>query len=82
MKINPSKRLFWFFKDGTELDLSQTASLEMYVQQVISHGRAEDIKFLLKNVKIEQLKRVFLNIKQFLSWEVRSFWEDFFATDQ
>jgi len=79
MKINPSPKLFWFIKDNVDLDLSSPASLEMYVQQVISMGRTEDIKFLLKNFRNEELKQVFLNIKRFLPWEVRAFWEDFFA---
>jgi len=79
MKINPNPKLFWFIKDNIELDLTSPASLEMYVQQVISMGRTEDVKFLLRNFKTEQLKQVFSNIRRFLSWEVRAFWEDFFA---
>ena len=77
MKIRPDKKLFWFLKDNTELDLAKPASLEMYVQQVISRGRMEDVKFLLAHVNFEQFKKVFLKIKRFLTWEVRKFWEDF-----
>ena len=80
MKITPSPKLFWFLKEGAELDLSHQGTLEMYVQQVVSMGKTEDVKFLLRNFKMEQLKRVFLNIKRFLPWEVMTFWEDFFAT--
>ena len=77
MKIKPDKNLFWFLKDNTELDLANPASLEMYVQQVISRGRMNDVKFLLAHVNFEQFKNVFLKIKGFLAWEVRMFWEDF-----
>ena len=77
MKIKPDKNLFWFLKDNAELDLANPASLEMHVQQVISRGRMDDVKFLLAQVNSEQLKSVFLKIKGFLAWEVRKFWEDF-----
>ncbi len=79
MKIIPSKKLFWFLKDGVELDVSQPAVLEMYVQQVVSTGRTEDVKFLLSNLKNEEFKHAFSKIKRFLPWEVRTFWEDFFV---
>lgn len=77
MNIPANKRLFWFLKENTSLDLSQPAILEMYVQQVLSHGRIEDVKSLLSTIKSEQFKQVFLKIKRFLCWEVRKFWEDF-----
>lgn len=77
MNIPANKKLFWFFKDNVSLDLSQPAILEMYVQQVLSHGRTEDVKSLLSTIKFEQFKQVFLKIKRFLGWEVRKFWEDF-----
>ncbi len=79
MRIIPSKRLFWFFKDSVELDLSNPASLELYIQQVISQGRTEDIKFLLTHVHLDQFQQAFSKIRPFLSWEVKTFWEDFFA---
>ena len=79
MKINLNKKLFWFAKDKIELDLTNPASLDMYVQQVVSQGRTEDIKTLLANVDLNQLKQVFSRIGRFLSWEVKAFWEDFFA---
>lgn len=77
MKVNLNKKLFWFLKDNTELDLANSAALEMYVQQVVSQGRAEDVKALLASVDLNQLKQVFSKIKHFLSWEVKAFWEDF-----
>lgn len=77
MHISPNKKLFWFLKDDASLNLSDPSVLEMYTQQVLSRGRAEDVKLLLATVDVEQFKMVFSKIKRFLSWEVRSFWEDF-----
>lgn len=77
MNILPDKKLFWFLKDNVSLDLSNAADLELYVQQVLSRGRREDVKTLLKAVDFERFKQVFLRIKRFFPWEVRAFWEDF-----
>ncbi len=77
MKIVPDKKLFWFLKDNVSLDLSNGADLDLYVQQVLSSGRGEDVKALLKAVGFERFKQVFLKIKRFFPWEVRAFWEDF-----
>jgi hypothetical protein len=77
MKIVPDKKLFWFLKDNVSLDLSNGADLDLYVQQVLSGGRGEDVQALLKAVGFERFKQVFLKIKRFFPWEVRAFWEDF-----
>lgn len=77
MNIPPNKRLFWFLKDNVSLDLSNSADLELYVQQVLSKGRREDIKALLATIDFKRFKLVFLKIKRFFPWEVRAFWEDF-----
>ena len=77
MNIPADKRLFWFLKDNVDLDISKPDILEMYVQQVLSRGRAQDVKFLLSTVQFEEFKQAFLRIKRFLAWEVRKFWEDF-----
>lgn len=77
MNILPDKKLFWFLKDNVSLDLSNGADLEMYVQQILSSGRGEDVKALLRTVGFERFKQVFLKIKRFFPWEVRAFWEDF-----
>jgi hypothetical protein len=82
MKIRLNKKLFWFLKDNVEIDSADSTALEMYVQQVVSQGRTEDVKSLLANVDSKQLNQVFSKIKRFLSWEVRAFWEDFFADHQ
>jgi hypothetical protein len=76
MKITPEKRLFWYLKDGVELDLEDPSQLDMYVQQVLSHGKTEDIGKLMKMIKPEVFKMSFERIKKYLPKEVRSFWED------
>lgn len=77
MKITPDKELFWFLKEGASLELSDPSVLEMYIQQVISRGRMEDIKSLLRRVSFDQLKHSFSHINRFLPLEVRKFWEDY-----
>jgi len=77
MKISADKRLFWFLKDNTELDLDSPAILDMYVQQVLMYGKAQDIKSLFKKIGFIKFKQSFERIKPFLSEEVRRFWEDF-----
>lgn len=77
MNISPNKKLFWFLKDNVSLDLSHAADLELYVQQVLSRGRLEDVKALLTIVDFERFKQVFLKIKRFFPREVQAFWEDF-----
>lgn len=79
MKIKLNNKLFWFARDGFELDLADPSSLEMYVQQVVSRGREKDVKELLANVDTNQLKIIFSRIGRFLPREVKDFWEDFFA---
>ena len=44
MKIKADKRLFWFLKDNVKLDLNDPSQLDMYLHQVITYGRTEDIK--------------------------------------
>ncbi|MBI3314665.1 MAG: hypothetical protein HYZ86_01810 [Candidatus Omnitrophica bacterium] len=71
--------LFWFLKPDAVLDISSPGTRQMYVQQVLSCGRAEDIKELFKDIGPDQLRRSFEEMKRFLPKEVRMFWEDFFA---
>jgi hypothetical protein len=76
MKAILEKRLFWYLKEGTELNLKNPSHIDMYVQQVLSHGRAEDIKRMIKTVlPKEVLRESFQRIKGFLPKEVRTFWE-------
>lgn len=76
MKIRPDKRLFWFLKDDVYLDLSNPSDMDMYIQQIITRGKAEDIKALFKNIDVIQFKNVFERLSRFLPWEVKKFWED------
>lgn len=48
VKIPAKKRLFWYLKEGQEFDLTNPAQVDMYVQQVLSRGRAEDVKEMLR----------------------------------
>ncbi|MGB9612974.1 MAG: hypothetical protein ACPL4K_02195 [Candidatus Margulisiibacteriota bacterium] len=80
MNITPNKRLFWFLKDGVDLDLDDPPTLDMYVQQVITHGKTDDIKHLLKIVKPQKLKESLSHLKGFLPDEVEKFWEDFIGS--
>lgn len=76
MKISVEKRLFWYLKNGIELDLENPSHVDMYVQQVLSHGKADDIKKMMKMLTPEVFKESFERIKSFLPREVRLFWED------
>ena len=81
-KIVADKRLFWFLKDRAQLDLGKPAILDMYVQQVITHGGAQDIKALFKKVGLKDLQAALKRIGRFVSAEIRNFWEDFFADNK
>ncbi len=81
MEVIPDKRLFWFLKEDIKLDLSEPSILDMYIQQIITHGRAEDIKTLLRDIGLMRFKEAFLRLKFFLPLEVRKFWEDFFGNN-
>jgi hypothetical protein len=76
MKVLAKSRLFWFLKEGTELDLNNQAYLDMYVQQILTRGKAQDIKELLGMVDLKTFKESFERIKNFLPAEVKKFWEN------
>jgi hypothetical protein len=76
MKTVIERRLFWFLKEGTELDLSNKAHLDIYVQQTLSKGKLSDIKKLLRTVALSDFVESFDRIRNFLPKEVRSFWEE------
>lgn len=79
MKTIAEKRLFWFLKEGTEIDLSNKAHLDMYVQQSLSSGKTSDVKKLLAIVSPSDLIASFKRIKNFLPDEVKRFWEEWLA---
>ena len=76
MKVVAEKRLFWFLEEGTELDLSNKAHLDMYVQQILTRGRTSDIKRLFKIITPSDFIESFDRIRTFLPKEVKSFWEE------
>ncbi len=76
MKAVAEKRLFWFLKEGTELNLSSKPDMDMYVQQTILRGKESDIKKLLHIVKHTDFIDSLSRIKNFLPKEVRRFWEE------
>ncbi len=82
MKIVAEKRLFWFLKSKVKLDLSDPRELEMYIQQVITHGVAKDIKTLFSRINLAQFKKAFRRLSRFLPFEVRKFWEDAIGDNQ
>jgi hypothetical protein len=76
-KVKPD--LFWFLKKDAVLDLDRPGARQMYVQQVLTCGRADDVRELLKDLGAGPLKAVFEDIKCFLPPPVKLFWEDFFV---
>lgn len=79
MKTSVEKRLFWYLRDGVELDLKNLSHADMYVQQLLSCGKSDDIKKLLEILSLETFRESFNRIKRFLPKEVRMFWEDGFG---
>ena len=77
MKTIIEKRLFWFLKEGTELDLSNKTHLDMYIQQALSRGKTSDIKKLFKTIPPSDFIESFSRVKNFLPKEVRRFWEEY-----
>ncbi|MBL7131886.1 MAG: hypothetical protein ISS45_10900 [Candidatus Omnitrophica bacterium] len=82
LKVIPRKDLFWFLKDGIQLDLTESSVLDMYVQQVITRGKIEDIQILLKTVDLMQLREALGRLGHFLPNEVGEFWEDYIGSNK
>lgn len=76
MKTIGKKKLFWFLKEGTKLDLSNNTHLDMYIQQTLMRGKTSDVSNLLKTVRLLDLIESFHRIKNFLPQEVKKFWEE------
>ena len=79
MKVIAEKRLFWFLKEGTEIDLSNNTNLDMYVQQSLSTGKTSDVKKLLTIISLSDFIDSFRRVKDFLPDEVKRFWEEWRA---
>jgi len=73
MEILSNSRLFWFVKDGTKFNFNNQSHKDMYIQQVLTNGNMEDIKNLLKLIKIDELRNSFNRIKKFLPKEISLF---------
>ncbi len=76
MKMAAEKKLFWYLKEGAELDLSNRSHLDMYVQQVLTRGTISDVQLLLKKISREGFADSFRRVKPFLPRLVRKFWEE------
>ena len=76
MRVYADNRLFWFLREGAELDLNDQAHLDMYVQQILTRGKTKDIEGLLAMVGLGTFRESFERIKNFLPKEVKEFWED------
>ncbi len=76
MKTIVEKRLFWFLKENAELDLSKKSCLDMYIQHILSRGKASDVKRLLKLINTHDFIESLSRIKKFLPHEVKRFWEE------
>ena len=75
MKTHADKRLFWYLKEGVELDFDNPSHVDQYVQQVLSFGKVEDVKKMLKILPPSKFRESFKGVKPFLPKEVRRFWE-------
>jgi len=76
METTVQKKLFWFLKEGTKLDLSNKTHVGMYIQQIFSRGKSSDVNKLLKEIKPLEFSESFARIKNFLPKEVKMFWEE------
>ena len=70
MKIKPKKYIVW---SKEEIDLSDPWQRKWYIQQVLTHGRAEDVIEL----DLEEVKRTLPELT--LPEHIRRLWNDYFA---
>ncbi len=76
-EFNP--KLFWFAPSNTHWDLSNPAMLRTVSQQVLTHGRLEDVQTLLRQLSRQQFQGIFKKIKRYLPKNVQTFWEAYFG---
>jgi hypothetical protein len=76
VRTNAEKRLFWFLKEGAELDLSNKAHLDLYIKQTLSRGKTSDIRRLFGIVNLADFLESLGRIKNFLPQDVKAFWEE------
>ncbi|MSR78141.1 MAG: hypothetical protein EXS63_07980 [Candidatus Omnitrophica bacterium] len=77
MKLEPDKRIFWFLKEGVTLDSEKPEDADLYVQQILTHGSASDVKRLSVTLSPDAFRASFQRIHPFLPREVRHFWEHY-----
>lgn len=68
--MRPKRHIVW---SKNELDLNDDWQRKWYIQQVLTHGRAEDIKYLCW----EEVRSLLGELN--LPKEVRMLWEDYFG---
>ncbi|OGF59339.1 MAG: hypothetical protein A2Y62_13730 [Candidatus Fischerbacteria bacterium RBG_13_37_8] len=78
MEVKADKRLFWYVKESTVMDLSNKNTLDIYVQQILTHGNISDIKQLLSNISIHEFYASFIRVRKYLPILVAKFWEHWF----
>ena len=76
-QVTLDPRLFWSAPAGTTIDLSDPAMQDFYVQHVLTHGRAADVRALLSRVQRPQLQQSLQRIERFLRPDIRAFWTEF-----
>ena len=59
MKTVIENRLFWFLKEGNELDLSDKTLLDMYIEQIFTRGKTSDIRKLFNIIAPSVFLRLF-----------------------
>ena len=69
-KIRPARHLVWYHR--REIDLNDPDERKRYYEQVLNHGRAEDVSAL----DPDEIRRLLPNLR--LSDTIRKLWEDFF----
>lgn len=77
MKVIANKSLFWFLRDGAELNMEKPDHIDLYVQQALSYGHVKDIKELFRIISPNTFWESFSRIKRFLPLQIRKFWEEY-----
>jgi len=74
MKIKPKRYIVW--STDREIDLNDSWTRKWYIKQVLINGRAEDIAEL----DWEEIKNLLPELE--LPKEIKSLWEDYFASEK
>lgn len=76
LSVVPERRLFWFLRDGVTLNLTEPSMADLYVQQVLTHGRADDVQRLFTVLDEPRFAASFSRVERFLPRDVQQFWSD------